>query len=219
MVWKFRVLTVGLIYVLLIVLEINICYFCLHYSQAIVLTKVQFISWEVAWIQAFTTVICALLGYCAAQSGNFLPTFQGDLSVPSSRVKKTKKKKMQHLDEIRATLAVLWLRPLMAGLSPWISLLGPWAVQLIFMVNRVAVRQVYLSSTAVFPCQCHSTKALLHLKSTFIRRSGVLCRRGDDSDRMYLGCCSIRALTRIRCLEGTRERRRLCRVTSTGFCW
>ena len=27
---------------------------------------------------------CALLGYCAASSGNFLPTFRDNLSVPSS---------------------------------------------------------------------------------------------------------------------------------------
>jgi hypothetical protein len=27
---------------------------------------------------------CALLGYCAASSGNFLPTFREKLSVPSS---------------------------------------------------------------------------------------------------------------------------------------
>jgi len=31
--------------------------------------------------------ICALLGYCTAKSGNFLPTLQNNLSVPSARVK------------------------------------------------------------------------------------------------------------------------------------
>jgi hypothetical protein len=35
--------------------------------------------------------ICTLLGYDAALSGNPLPTFQGNMSVPSSRVKKFKK--------------------------------------------------------------------------------------------------------------------------------
>jgi len=30
---------------------------------------------------------CAFLGYCAAYSGNSLPTFRDNLSVPSSRVK------------------------------------------------------------------------------------------------------------------------------------
>jgi len=30
---------------------------------------------------------CALLGCYAASSGNFLPTFRDDLSIPSSRVK------------------------------------------------------------------------------------------------------------------------------------
>jgi hypothetical protein len=34
---------------------------------------------------------CALLGYYAASSANFLPTFQGNLSVPYSRVKDLKR--------------------------------------------------------------------------------------------------------------------------------
>jgi len=33
---------------------------------------------------------CALLGYYAASTGNFLPTFRDNLSAPSSRVKKAK---------------------------------------------------------------------------------------------------------------------------------
>jgi hypothetical protein len=37
--------------------------------------------------------ICALLGCYAASSGNPLPTFRDNVSVPSSRVKKSKKKK------------------------------------------------------------------------------------------------------------------------------
>jgi hypothetical protein len=35
--------------------------------------------------------ICVLLGYYAAQTGNPFPTFRGNVSVPSSRVKKSKK--------------------------------------------------------------------------------------------------------------------------------
>jgi hypothetical protein len=35
--------------------------------------------------------ICALLGYNTASSGNPLPTFRDNVSVPSSRVKKSKK--------------------------------------------------------------------------------------------------------------------------------
>jgi hypothetical protein len=34
--------------------------------------------------------ICALLGYCAAYSGNSVPTVRDNLSAPSSRVKKSK---------------------------------------------------------------------------------------------------------------------------------
>jgi len=36
--------------------------------------------------------ICALLGYYAECSDNFLPTFRDNLSVPSSRVKNSKRK-------------------------------------------------------------------------------------------------------------------------------
>jgi hypothetical protein len=36
--------------------------------------------------------ICALLGYYPVSSGNSLPTFRDNLSVPSSRIKKSKKK-------------------------------------------------------------------------------------------------------------------------------
>jgi hypothetical protein len=35
---------------------------------------------------------CALLGYYAALSGSSVPTFRDSLSIPSSRVKKSKKK-------------------------------------------------------------------------------------------------------------------------------
>ena len=37
--------------------------------------------------------ICALQGCCAAYSGNSLPTFRDNLSVPSSRVKNPKKRR------------------------------------------------------------------------------------------------------------------------------
>jgi len=35
---------------------------------------------------------CALLGYCAASSGNSLPTFRDNLPVPSSSAKNPRKK-------------------------------------------------------------------------------------------------------------------------------
>ena len=40
--------------------------------------------------------ICALLGYYAASIGNPLPTFRDNVSVPSSRIKKSKKKGLLH---------------------------------------------------------------------------------------------------------------------------
>jgi len=47
------------------------------------------------WISVFRRNVhenCALLDYCAASSGNSLPTFRDNLSVPTSRVKNTKRK-------------------------------------------------------------------------------------------------------------------------------
>ena len=38
--------------------------------------------------------VCALMGYYMAYNGNFLPTFHDNPSVPSSRVKVSKKKKV-----------------------------------------------------------------------------------------------------------------------------
>jgi hypothetical protein len=41
----------------------------------------------ISYFRSDVDEICALLGYYAASSGNFLPTFQNNLSVPSARVK------------------------------------------------------------------------------------------------------------------------------------
>ena len=50
--------------------------------------KVHIKSWEFISVMAkCSRVNCALLGYYAANSGNFLPTFRNNISVPSSRVK------------------------------------------------------------------------------------------------------------------------------------
>jgi len=39
------------------------------------------------WKELVETKNCALMGYYAASSGNLLPTFRDDLSVPPSRIK------------------------------------------------------------------------------------------------------------------------------------
>jgi hypothetical protein len=44
-----------------------------------------------AWREIVFLEICTLLGYNAASSGNPLPTFRHNVSVPTSRVKKCKK--------------------------------------------------------------------------------------------------------------------------------
>jgi len=48
----------------------------------------QFTSFQ----RSYSSTNCALLGYYAASSGNFLPTFRDDLSVPSPRFKNPKVK-------------------------------------------------------------------------------------------------------------------------------
>jgi hypothetical protein len=55
--------------------HINLCYICN--------TLLCVIPWFVREVDEN----CALLGYYAASSGNFLPTSRDNLSVPSSRFK------------------------------------------------------------------------------------------------------------------------------------
>jgi hypothetical protein len=45
--------------------------------------------------------ICDLMGYCTEYSGNSLPTFRDSLSVPSSRVKKSKKKAKRVMNSLK----------------------------------------------------------------------------------------------------------------------
>jgi hypothetical protein len=49
--------------------------------------------------------ICALLGYYASSNGNPLQTFRDNISVPSSRVKKSKKKGPLDLEDVIDTLS------------------------------------------------------------------------------------------------------------------
>jgi hypothetical protein len=50
-----------------------------------------------------THEICAVLGYCSASSGNRLPTFRDNVSVPSSRSKKSRRKKPLKMGPIRCS--------------------------------------------------------------------------------------------------------------------
>jgi hypothetical protein len=60
------------------------CFVCvLRIKQVIVI---------ISGFRRYVDVICALLGCYAASSGNQLPTFRDNVSFPSSRVKKCKKK-------------------------------------------------------------------------------------------------------------------------------
>jgi hypothetical protein len=58
-------------------------------------------------------------------------------------------------------MAVPWLRRLAAGLPPRRPGFHPGSVHVGFVVNKVALGQVFSPSTSVFPCQFHSTGAPL----------------------------------------------------------
>jgi hypothetical protein len=56
---------------------------------------------------------------------------------------------------------VPWLRRLAAGLPPRRPGFNPGSVHVGFMVDKVALGQVFLRVLRVFPCQFHSTGAPL----------------------------------------------------------
>jgi hypothetical protein len=58
----------------------------------------------------FLLEICALLGYNAASSGSPLPTFRGNVSVPSSRVKNSKKSVLAFLRWLPICMSTLCSR-------------------------------------------------------------------------------------------------------------
>jgi hypothetical protein len=60
--------------------------------------------------------------------------------------------------------AVSWLRRLVAGISPRRPGFNPGSVHVGFVVDKVALGQVFPPSTSVFPCQFHSTDAPLLVK-------------------------------------------------------
>jgi hypothetical protein len=57
--------------------------------------------------------------------------------------------------------AVPWLRRLVAGLPQWRPGFHPGSVHVGFVVDKVALGQVFPPSTSVFPCQFRSTGASL----------------------------------------------------------
>jgi hypothetical protein len=64
------------------------------------------------------------------------------------------------LNPVGGTGAVPWLRSLVARLSPQRPGFAPGSVHLGFVVDRVALGQVFFPSSLVFPCQYHSTVVL-----------------------------------------------------------
>jgi hypothetical protein len=64
----------------------------------------------------------------------------------------------------RRTETVPWLRRLVTGLPPRRLGFEPGPVHVGFVVEKVALGQVFPSSTSVFPCQFHSTAAPLRGK-------------------------------------------------------
>jgi len=69
------------------------------------------IQWCLATsLQTFTSVgNCILVGYYVANSGNSLPTFQGHLSVPSSRVQVLRSWCCPLLDHLPGLPVLLWI--------------------------------------------------------------------------------------------------------------
>jgi hypothetical protein len=61
-------------------------------------------------------------------------------------------------------IAVPWLRRLVASLPPRRPGFFPRSFHVGFVVDKVALGQVFLPSTSVFPCQFHSTVAPLQGK-------------------------------------------------------
>jgi hypothetical protein len=59
------------------------------------------------------------------------------------------------------TVAVPWLRRLAAGLPTWRPGFDPGSVHVRFVVDKVALGQVFPPSSSVFPCQFLSTGAPL----------------------------------------------------------
>jgi hypothetical protein len=57
-----------------------------------------------------------------------------------------------------------WLRRLVAGFSPQRPGFDPGSVHVRFVVDKVALGQVFFSELSVFPCQFHSTGAPLIVK-------------------------------------------------------
>jgi hypothetical protein len=52
--------------------------------------------------------ICARLGYYAALSGNYVPTFRDNLSVPFQGSRSPKRKKCQEVQEERLSSSTSW---------------------------------------------------------------------------------------------------------------
>jgi hypothetical protein len=62
---------------------------------------------------------------------------------------------------IRAMMAVPWLRRLVTGIPPRRPGFDPGSVHVGFVVDKLALGQVFPPSTSVFPCQFHPTGAPL----------------------------------------------------------
>jgi hypothetical protein len=61
--------------------------------------------------------------------------------------------------------AVPWLRRLVGGLSPWRPGFTPGSIHVGFVVDKVALAQVFLRVLRFFPCQYHSTVTLQFMSS------------------------------------------------------
>ena len=80
-----------IIFIILICITASVLLLCSIKHQSICIPLPNSALSNLTVLTTTVTEICALLGYYAAFSSSSVPTFRGNLSVPSSRVKKSKK--------------------------------------------------------------------------------------------------------------------------------
>jgi hypothetical protein len=67
---------------------------------------------------------------------------------------------VEYIPKFNVLKFVIWFRQLIAGLSPWRPWFVPRSFHVGFVVDKVALGQVFLLSPSVFPWQYHSIVAL-----------------------------------------------------------
>jgi hypothetical protein len=91
--------------------------------------------------------------------------------------------------EVTHLSAVLWLRQLVAGLSLQRPGFDRKSVHVGYMVDKVALGQVFPPSTSVFPCQFHSTGVPLHGKMKKLIIFIIAAQQASRLQCIHSMCC------------------------------